>query len=82
MRDIKEFIHDRNNALFSFDRNAILAFQNKYGIPHDECCEITFWAGVCKAICEIKCAPPSIRARAVSWLDEHGMGDRIFSYQN
>ena len=58
MNTVANFVKERNEALFSLDRKKIEAYCAKYGdsdsanVP-----DVVFWAGVYKAICEIKNAP-------------------------
>jgi hypothetical protein len=71
---IRSFVNERNEALFSFDKGKILAYLKKYSvpIPNDE---TIFWAGVCKAICNIANAPEDVRKRASDWLKEHNFSE-------
>ena len=45
----KQFIRDRDKALLSLEKEKIIAYCKKYGIPIPEK-EIVFWAGVHKGI--------------------------------
>lgn len=70
---IADFVKERNEALFSLDRKKIEAYMIKYGEP--QCVntpDFIFWAGVYKAICEIKDAPEELAVKARSWLKENG----------
>lgn len=63
------FVKERNEALFSFDKAKIIAYCKKYGVHFPEN-DVLFWAGVCKAICNITNAPENVRKRASDWLNE------------
>lgn len=73
---IAAFVKDRNEALFSFDKAKIIAYSNKYGVHFPEN-ETVFWAGVCKAICNITNAPEDVRKRAFDWLREHNFSEEV-----
>lgn len=55
MTMIERIVKERNEALFSLDREKIEAYMKKYGesdmkdVPED-----LFWTSVYKAVCEIK----------------------------
>ena len=70
---IEDIIQERNDALFSLDRRKIESFLMMFG---DEMCvgtpDLIFWAGVYKAICQIKDAPSDKVIAAHEWLSEHG----------
>lgn len=72
MRDIQQWVKERNEALFSLDRARIEAFfgNDELDVPTDD---IVFWAGVYKAICAITSAPPELTRKAKTWLLAHGM---------
>ena len=73
MYTIESIIQERNEALFSLDRKRIESFMIKFG---DNMCtstpDLIFWAGVYKAICQIKNAPRDKVDAAHAWLSEHG----------
>lgn len=78
MTMIERFVKERNDALFSLDREKIEAYMKKYGesdmkdVPED-----LFWASVYKAICEIKGAPENVVETAKCWLLAHGMKSNV-----
>ena len=73
MYTLESIIQERNEALFSLDRKRIEAYLGMFG---DEMCKNTpdliFWAGVYKAICQIKDAPEDKVKAAHAWLLGHG----------
>lgn len=73
---MKSFVQERNMALFSLDKERILAYLKKYqgdieeeSRPEND--EI-FWASIYKAILQITSAPPELRDKSERWLREHG----------
>ena len=69
----ERFVKERNDALFSLDREKIEAYMLKYGESEiTEMPDETFWASVYKAICGIKGAPKELTQKAESWLAENG----------
>lgn len=82
MDEIREYVRERDEALFSLDRPTIEAFFRKYGNDYiAEQDEIIFWGTVYVAICHITTAPPELVETAEKWLAEHNMSsdlDRIF----
>ena len=77
-KEIKRIIKERNEALFSLDREKILNFYEKYNgkearTLYERKPDIVFWGGVYKAICNIKGAPPELVCKAVDWLTSHNM---------
>lgn len=73
---VAAFVKDRNEALFSFDKAKIIAYSRKYGVHLPEN-DTVFWAGVCKAICNITSAPADVRKRASDWLREHNCSEEV-----
>lgn len=73
---IASFVKERNEVLFSLDRDRIEAYFGKQGVelPEDD---IVFWAGVYKSICNITNAPEELVQKAKDWLHAHGMSERI-----
>ena len=73
---LSEFVKERNEALFSLDRDRIVEHSKKYGLepPKDE---LVFWAGVYKCICQITSAPEALLNQAKCWLHDHGMSEKI-----
>ena len=72
MTEITQFVQERNEALFSLDRQIIERYFRKRGLscPKDD---TLFWAIVYKCICEICSAPEDLTAKAREWLISHGM---------
>lgn len=73
---IASFVKERNEVLFSLDRDRIEAYFGNQGVelPEDD---IVFWAGVYKSICNITDAPAELVQKAQDWLHAHGMSERI-----
>ena len=73
---IASFVKERNEVLFSLDRDRIEAYFGNQGVelPEDD---IVFWAGVYKSICNITGAPAELVQKAQDWLHAHGMSERI-----
>ena len=73
MTMLEEFVKERNEALFSLDRNKIEAYMKKYGQPEvEEVPDDLFWASVYKAICGISNAPDELVSKALMWLHKNG----------
>ena len=70
------FVQERNEALFSLDRQRITEYFRKRGsdVPENE---TVFWAAVYKCICNITDAPAELKEHADMWLRRHGMSSRI-----
>lgn len=77
MNVLQRRVQERNEALFSLDKNKIMAYLRKYNLPVDVCSDVEFWAGVYKAICNIKNAPEPIVEEARAWLNERGFSTTI-----
>ena len=73
---IASFVKERNEVLFSLDRDRIEAYFGNQGVelPEDD---IVFRAGVYKSICNITDAPAELVQKAQDWLHAHGMSERI-----
>lgn len=74
--NMARFVKERNEALFSLDRQRIEEYLKAHGmeIPEND---IVFWAGVYKSIYNIKDAPAELKEKALSWLHGHGMHGEI-----
>ena len=74
---VASFVKERNEALFSLDRERIEAYFRKQGaeMPKED---IVFWACVYKCICHITSAPAELVQQAKEWLHSHGMTDQIY----
>ena len=70
------FVKERNEALFSLDRQRIEAYLRKRGnaVPEND---TVFWASVYKCICRIAEAPAELKEHAEIWLRCHGMSSKI-----
>ena len=75
--NIKKFLKERNEAIFSLEKEKIEAYCKKYDVPVPEN-EQVFWAGVYKSILAIKSSPEHLRLEASEWLDGHGFKRTIF----
>ena len=72
MTVVERFVKERNEALFSLDRVQIEKYLKKYGESEFvNTPDSIFWAGVYKAICEIKDAPLELKEKASKWLIEN-----------
>ena len=73
---IASFVKERNEVLFSLDRERIEAYLIKrgYDIPDND---IVFWAAIYKSICNITDAPVELVQKAKDWLHAHGMSECI-----
>ena len=54
MKVLQRRVQERNEALFSLDKNKIMAYLRKYNLPTEASSDTVFWAGIYKAICNIK----------------------------
>ena len=77
IKPIEEFVKQRNEALFSLDRDKIIKFYElAYGKSEAKkfakVDEKVFWAAVYKAICNIISAPEDLKAYAEKWLIKNG----------
>ena len=77
MIDVKEFVKERNEALFSFDREKITSFRSKYGKPVPDNDDV-FWGSVAKAVMSITNAPEDARQKAKNILDKLGWSYTIW----
>ena len=59
MKVLQRRVQERNEALFSLDKNKIMAYLRKYNLPTEASSDVVFWAGIYKAICNIKNFMPS-----------------------
>lgn len=75
-KDLSDFAKERNEALFSLDKEQIIALCKKRGlsIPKDE---IVFWAGIHKAILQLTAASEEQKEGSRQWLREHGIKETI-----
>lgn len=73
---ISDFAKQRDEVLFSLDRERINTFYAAKGLPPEKN-EIVFWAGVYKAILVTTSAPQGLREKATTWLTAHGFSTEI-----
>ena len=69
--NIKNFVKERNEALFSLDKEKLLNYCKKYDIPIPEN-ELVFWAGVHKARLGVTSLCDEKKQESIEWLNEHG----------
>ena len=69
--NMKQFLRDRDNALLSLDKEKIVAYCNKYGVPIPDN-ELVFWAGVHKGIIAMNASTAEQKRNSAMWLVEHG----------
>ena len=76
---LEKFVKERNEALFSLDKNKIMAFAKKYNNPiaKEGVSDEVFWASVYKAIYNITTAPPELKRVALRWLRQHGFTTEV-----
>lgn len=76
---LEKFVAERNEALFSLNRNKIMAFAKKYNNPiaKEGVSDEVFWASVYKAIYNITTAPPELKRVAIRWLRQHGFTTEV-----
>lgn len=73
---IKVFVKERNEALFSLDKEKIKVFCEKWGVPVPKD-ETIFWAGIHKGIVHITSATEEQRENSIKWLIDHGFSPNI-----
>lgn len=78
---VASFVRERNEALFSLDRERIEAYFRKQGeeMPKED---LVFWACVYKCICHITSAPDHLVQQARDWLHSHDMSEQIWPEYN
>lgn len=80
-KEFEKFVAERNEALFSLDKNKIMAFAKKYNNPiaglAEAISEEYFWASVYKAIYNTVTAPPELKRVAIRWLRQHGFTTEV-----
>lgn len=74
--EIKQFTKDRDEALLSLDKEKILAFYAKYGLPYATKDKV-FWATVYKCIYHIEASTKKQKAEAKHWLLQNGFTTEI-----
>lgn len=80
MNMVERIIKERNDALFSLDRKRIEKYLRKYGEAQiAEAPDLIFWAGVYKAICNIKEAPADLADKARNWLLNNGFQTSLYN---
>lgn len=63
MNDLKDFVKERNEALFSLDEEKIRAYAKKHDVPLPQS-ELAFWKGVYIALSNIPDTPIHILNKA------------------
>lgn len=74
--NMEKFLRERDTALFSLDKNKIIAYMIKYGVSMPKNEEV-FWIGVHKSIVNITTAPPEVVERSKKWLHDRGYSEDI-----
>ena len=69
--NIEEFVKERNEAMFSLEKEKIVSYCKKYDVTIPEN-EQVFLAGVYKSILAIENSPEHLRQKAIEYLDGHG----------
>lgn len=77
---IAQFVKDRNEAFYSFDKDTILAFIDKYHLPMNRDNDRVFWGAVAKVIVNTKGAPKSAVKRAETLLKNLGFDNELLDY--
>jgi hypothetical protein len=68
----KQFLRDRREALLSMDKNKILDYCRKYGVPIPAD-ENVLWVGIHKARCEALDISQEERQKSADWLINRGI---------
>lgn len=74
--NIEQFTKERDKALLSLDKEKILAFYAKYGLPYAKKDKV-FWATVYKCIYHIDASTKKQKAEAKQWLLQNGFTTKI-----
>jgi hypothetical protein len=74
---IEAFVEERDNALRSLDKDKILMYMKKYGVPNFATTDLAFWAAVHKARVHITTFTKSEIDFSREWLKEHGFNERV-----
>lgn len=74
--NIEQFKKDRDKALLSLDKEKILAFYAKYGLPYAKKDKV-FWATVYKCIYHIDASTKKQKTEAKQWLLQNGFTTKI-----
>ena len=69
--NLDSLIKERNEALFSLDKEKLLDYFNKCEIPMPEN-ELVFWASVHKARLGLIDIPDDKKEESMEWLNKHG----------
>ena len=70
-KEIKQLVKERDDALLSLDKDKIMRYMQRYGIPCPKN-EIVFWAGIHKARMHINAATEQQKQESAAWLLQHG----------
>lgn len=74
---LDKFVKERDESLLSLDKEKIMKFMHKYGVPMPKD-ETVFWAGVHKAIWNLNSANVEQKLTSFMWLAEHGFSPDIY----
>lgn len=74
--DIKLFVKERDEALLSLDKEKIIRFSKKYGVPMPKS-ELAFWASIHKAIVLLNSATAEQKQKSTNWLLQNGFKKTI-----
>lgn len=72
--DFAEFVADRDEAIFSFDKFKIETFCRKWNIRVPES-DYAFWLGICESILTVPDAPLEAKDKAREWIRVHYRGN-------
>ena len=73
---IEKIVKERDEAMLSLDKDKILAYCKKYGVPIPKN-ETVFWAVVHKTILYLNAATKEQKEKSAAWLVEHGFKPEI-----
>lgn len=74
--NIEQIVKERDEAMLSLDKDKIVAYCKKYGVPIQKN-ETVFWAGVHKTILYLNAATQEQKEKSAAWLVEHGFKPEI-----
>ena len=74
---IKASVRERDAALLSLDKDAIIRYFKKYDVPYSTSDDIVFWAAVHKARLQIEKMPDEAKEISRQWLNDNGFKDTI-----
>lgn len=79
MKELKKFVKERDEALFSLDREKIERYMRKYEVCADpeSIPDVIFWASVHKAICNNANATYEQKMKSALWLRKFSMSSSM-----